>query len=121
MFSLRHPASLPTVALGAVLSVAPLCAHTTQGLISGKVINSRTGVPVAGASVTYTSGTLAATGTLKSDEAGLLFSAVALSRNLPRALRNRWLPVPTARTAGGGQNRRAQWRELGRIRLISSS
>jgi hypothetical protein len=37
------------------------------------VIKSRTGVPVARASITYTSETLAATGILKTDEAGYYF------------------------------------------------
>jgi len=51
----------------------PLFGQTTQGLISGRIINNRTGVPVANASVTYASETLAATGTLKSDAAGYYF------------------------------------------------
>src|SRR5580698_989843 len=51
----------------------PLFGQTTQGLISGSVIDSVTGMPIAGASVTYTSETLAATGTLKSDAAGYYF------------------------------------------------
>ncbi|MDQ1474239.1 MAG: hypothetical protein QOJ99_5719, partial [Bryobacterales bacterium] len=48
-------------------------AQTTQGLISGRVFNSVTGRPVAGASVSYSSSTLAATGTLKSDRGGYYF------------------------------------------------
>ena len=53
--------------------LTPLSGQTTQGLISGRVINNRTGVPVANASVTYTSETLAATGSLRSDAAGYYF------------------------------------------------
>ena len=59
-------------ALG-VLGIASLFGQTTQGLISGSIVNSVTGRPIAGASVTYTSETLAATGTLKSDAAGYYF------------------------------------------------
>ena len=55
------------------MGILPLAAQTTQGLISGSIINSVTGKPIAGASVTYTSETLAATGTLKSDAAGYYF------------------------------------------------
>src|ERR1017187_9565359 len=55
------------------MGILPLAAQTTQGLISGSIINSVTGQPVAGASVTYTSETLAATGTLQSDAGGYYF------------------------------------------------
>lgn len=72
MFSLKLHRVLTKVVLAA-LSIAPLFGQTTQGLISGRVINNRTGVPVAGASVTYTSETLASTGTLKSDADGYYF------------------------------------------------
>jgi hypothetical protein len=48
-------------------------AQTTQGLISGSVINSVTGRPVGNASVTYSSTTLAASGTLQSDDQGYYF------------------------------------------------
>jgi hypothetical protein len=55
------------------MGIFPLDGQTTQGLISGSVINRVTGTPIAGASVTYASETLAATGTLKSDAAGYYF------------------------------------------------
>jgi len=48
-------------------------AQTTQGLISGTVVNSVSGQPVGGAKITYTSETLASTGTLMSDSAGFYF------------------------------------------------
>ncbi len=50
-----------------------LRAQTTQGLISGRILNSVTGRPVAGATVEYRSPTLAASGMLKSDAAGYYF------------------------------------------------
>ena len=50
-----------------------LTAQTTQGLISGRILNSVTGRPVPNASVSYSSTTLAASGTLKSDAAGYYF------------------------------------------------
>src|SRR5580692_12878312 len=56
-----------------VLGIAPLFGQTTQGLISGSIVNSVTGRPVAGASVSYTSATLAASGTLRSDTGGYYF------------------------------------------------
>ena len=48
-------------------------AQTTQGLISGRILNSVTGRAVAGASVSYTSTALSASGTLRSDIAGYYF------------------------------------------------
>jgi hypothetical protein len=48
-------------------------AQTTQGLISGRILNSVTGRPVAGASVSYLSSTLAAAGTSRSDASGYYF------------------------------------------------
>ena len=53
--------------------VCAIEAQTTQGLISGRILNSVTGRAVAGASVTYTSSTLSATGTLRSDIGGYYF------------------------------------------------
>ena len=52
---------------------AALWAQTTQGLISGRILNSVTGRPVAGGSVTYHGTTLAANGTVKSDQQGYYF------------------------------------------------
>jgi hypothetical protein len=60
------------VALG-LLGIATLFGQTTQGLISGSIINSVTGRPIAGAAITYSSATLAATGTLQSDSGGYYF------------------------------------------------
>ena len=51
------------------LCAATVMAQTTQGLISGTVVNSVSGQPVGGAKITYTSETLASTGTLMSDSA----------------------------------------------------
>lgn len=56
-----------------VLSTASCWAQTTQGIISGSIVNSVTGRPVSGASISYTSTTLAATGTLQSDAGGYYF------------------------------------------------
>jgi len=67
-----HRVYILLAALGA-LGILPLRGQTTQGLISGSVVNSVTGAPISGASVTYTSETLAAAGTLKSDAAGYYF------------------------------------------------
>jgi hypothetical protein len=61
------------LAILGVLGIASLCAQTTQGLISGSIVNSVTGRPISSASVTYTSATLAATGTLQSDAGGYYF------------------------------------------------
>ncbi len=55
------------------LTAISLPAQTTQGLISGSLVNSVTGRPIAGASVSYTGTTLAAAGTLKSDANGYYF------------------------------------------------
>jgi hypothetical protein len=55
------------------MGMLPLLGQTTQGLISGTVVNRVTGMPIAGASVTYTSETLAASGTLPSDAGGYYF------------------------------------------------
>jgi hypothetical protein len=48
-------------------------AQTTQGLISGSLVNSVTGRPVAGAGISFTSETLSATGTYQTDAAGYFF------------------------------------------------
>jgi outer membrane receptor protein involved in Fe transport len=48
-------------------------AQTTQGLIAGRIINSVTGRPVSGATVSWNSTTLAASGTQTSDAAGYYF------------------------------------------------
>ncbi len=48
-------------------------AQTTQGLISGRVLNSVTGRPVPGASISFTSSTLSASGTLSGDGNGYYF------------------------------------------------
>lgn len=48
-------------------------AQTTQGLISGRVLNSVTGRPVPGASVAYSSTALSASGTLQTDAGGYYF------------------------------------------------
>ncbi len=50
-----------------------LDAQTTQGLISGSLANQVSGQPLAGATITYTSTTLSATGVEKSDAAGYYF------------------------------------------------
>jgi hypothetical protein len=50
-----------------------LLAQTTQGLISGTVVNSVSGQPVPAAKITYTGETLNSTGTLQSDAAGYYF------------------------------------------------
>jgi len=54
-------------------ALAHLSAQTTQGLIAGRIVNSVTGHPVSGATVSWNSTTLAASGTQKSDAAGYYF------------------------------------------------
>jgi hypothetical protein len=61
------------VLLLAVCVLSRLNSQTTQGLISGSLVNSVSGQPIAGASVIYTSTTLSARGTSKSDAAGYYF------------------------------------------------
>ena len=57
-----------------ITALAGLAAgQTTQGLISGRVVNSVTGRAISGASVLYTSTTLAASGTVQSDTSGFYF------------------------------------------------
>ena len=58
--------------LGAI-SVWGLLAQTTQGLISGSLVNSVTGRPIAAATVSFTSETLSATGVYQADSAGYFF------------------------------------------------
>ncbi len=54
----------------AVLLTAPLLAQTTQGVISGRLVNSTTGRPVAGANVAYVSGTATSAGSANTDADG---------------------------------------------------
>ena len=59
--------------LASLVGAVALLAQTTQGLISGRILNSVTGRPVAGGSVAYSGTTLAATGTVRSDPQGYYF------------------------------------------------
>jgi hypothetical protein len=54
-------------------AVAGLMAQTTQGLISGSVIDSVTGRPVAGATIAYSNPALAVAGTSTGDAGGAYF------------------------------------------------
>ena len=63
----------PALLLSICLPYAALHAQTTQGLISGRILNSVTGQPVEQASISYTSTTLAAGGIVKSDATGYYF------------------------------------------------
>lgn len=56
-----------------VFGAAWLAAQTTQGLISGTVLNSVTGQPVDGASIAYASPALSASGTYQTDSRGYYF------------------------------------------------
>jgi outer membrane receptor protein involved in Fe transport len=68
---MRHA---PKLALAIFFSVAAhLSAQTTQGLIAGRILNSITGRPVANATITWSSSTLAASGVQKSDAFGYYF------------------------------------------------
>ena len=60
-----------TVLLAAMAALAG--AQTTQGLISGRVVNSVTGRAISGAAVLYNSTTLSASGTVQSDTSGFYF------------------------------------------------
>jgi hypothetical protein len=67
---MRKPALLT---LAVLIGISGLRAQTTQGLISGRILDSVSGQPVAGASVSYSSASLSASGTLHSDAAGYYF------------------------------------------------
>jgi outer membrane receptor protein involved in Fe transport len=60
-------------ALVILLPFAYLSAQTTQGLITGRIVDKSTGDPVPGAAVSWTSTTLAASGKQTSDESGYYF------------------------------------------------
>ena len=61
--------ALPLILLLPVAGVS----QTTQGLISGRLVNSVTGGPVGGASVVYTSSTSNLAGAARSDDAGYYY------------------------------------------------
>ncbi|HEX4594487.1 MAG TPA: carboxypeptidase-like regulatory domain-containing protein, partial [Bryobacteraceae bacterium] len=61
--------ALPLILFSAVAGVS----QTTQGLISGQLVNSVTGRPVAAASVTYSSSTSNLAGSARSDAAGFYY------------------------------------------------
>ena len=61
------------LALTGVLSLSAVFAQSTQGLISGSILNSVSGQPLDAASITFTSEALSATGTYKSDSTGAYF------------------------------------------------
>jgi hypothetical protein len=56
-----------------LISTAALRSQTTQGLISGRILDSVTGQPVPGATVTFSSAALSAKGSGPSDSAGYYF------------------------------------------------
>ncbi len=68
---MRHALRLAIAVL--FCAVTHVFAQTTQGLIAGRVVNSVTGRPVSGATVSWSSTTLAASGVQKSDAAGYYF------------------------------------------------
>src|SRR5436309_6841267 len=51
----------------------PIWAQTTQGLISGRLQDSRSGEPVAGATLFYASAATSSTGTARTDAAGYYY------------------------------------------------
>ncbi len=61
--------ALPLVLFSAMVGVS----QTTQGLISGRLLNSVTGQPVGAASVTYSSSTSNLAGSARSDTAGYYY------------------------------------------------
>ena len=67
------PKALPLALASLVIAAAGLNAQTTQGLIAGRIVNSVTGRPVAHATITYSSTTLAATGSQHTDPSGYYF------------------------------------------------
>ena len=56
-----------------IVLIAGLRAQTTQGLISGRILDSVSGQPVANAEVSYASEAISAAGTLHSDASGYYF------------------------------------------------
>ena len=61
------------LALAGALSTSAILAQSTQGLISGNILNSVSGRTLDAASITFTSAELSATGTYKSDPTGAFF------------------------------------------------
>jgi hypothetical protein len=53
-----------------VFSVCFAGAQTTQGLIAGRLVNSQTGAPIAGAQISYSNGATGASGVASSDHSG---------------------------------------------------
>ncbi len=64
---------LVRLAIACACGISCLVAQTTQGLISGSILNSVTGKPISGASIVYESAALSATGTYQSDAKGYYF------------------------------------------------
>ena len=64
---------LRRILIGFAICLPSLFGQTTQGLISGSIVNSVTGRPIGGAAVSFSSTTLAASGTLQSDAGGYYF------------------------------------------------
>jgi hypothetical protein len=56
-----------------IAGIAGLRAQTTQGLISGRILDSVTGQPVPGATISFSSVAISASGTAHSDAAGYYF------------------------------------------------
>ena len=61
------------LAAAGILAIPCLLAQSTQGLISGTILDSVSGRPVGGAIITYATNTLSAAGTAKSDQDGSFY------------------------------------------------
>jgi hypothetical protein len=64
----------------AVLGAATLVGQTTQGVISGRLVNSITGRPIAGASIEYANEVNTSAGVGRSDAAIVVAGGVSSSR-----------------------------------------
>ena len=65
---MRRLEQIPSLIL--VSLVLPCYAQTTQGLISGRLVNLRTAKPIPGATLFYSSLATSASGTSQTDRAG---------------------------------------------------
>ena len=90
-----------------VFSAWVAAGQTTQGLIAGRLVNSQTGAPIAGAEVSYTNTATGSSGVAASDASGNFFLPM-LSPGFYRVRAVDPIPVPEAHTGEDSGQRQGE-------------
>src|SRR5437879_2901215 len=72
-FQMENSKAIVRLAVVLVFFAWVAAGQTTQGLIAGRLVNSQTGAPIAGAQVSYSNGATGSSGAATSDSSGAFF------------------------------------------------